>query len=583
MVAAAAALAAASCSKAFEADVPAVGEESPMTLTARIAEAGTKVDYSILGSVKQAWNDSDRLLGIDNDGLTYTFKIKEIFDNKTARFERVTDEAGCGTATTNPAKGKTLHLIYAPGHTADDFTGSPASMTLDLTSQSATAAGAPIDGENIPGIMTASGTVDIETLDLTFSNRTELVTIQNPVFDGLTSGTVTAFRVRGSTGLPLTATFAADGSFTPGSTTGTVTKACSLAIGSDGVANGTVVVAVFPEAKQDLKITAITSAGNYLTTVEGHSFAAGGWCKLLERKFTEKPYSLTGVFSVGADPRDVVQFSRGNLFAKDEDGDGNWTWGLYVEQYLFNPASMSPSDGTYRRARSTDKEIDLFNWGYGPWSTQPVGATHLEGYSSGQDFAYPSEDWGSQIGDGHTWRTMPKKDWEWMLGPNYYPTPGTNCRTSSTVNGVANARFAMATVNGVNGLMIFPDSFTVPAGVSILASSINNPGGGTNSFDLSQWDKLEDAGAAFLPFAGLRLPPSTPDVDVAWVGSFNCGTYNSSTSIDENFAVVLRFKSGGFGYSEYKNEGHSVRLVKYLYPRYDTDIIDDYGDGGLVY
>lgn len=50
-----------------------------------------------------------------------------------------------------------------------------------------------------------------------------------------------------------------------------------------------------------------------------------------------------------------------------------------------------------------DKEISLFTWGYGSWSTDPDTEEYLPGVVGGADFG-PTQDWGSRLGDGALWR-----------------------------------------------------------------------------------------------------------------------------------------------------------------------------------
>ena len=75
------------------------------------------------------------------------------------------------------------------------------------------------------------------------------------------------------------------------------------------------------------------------------------------------------------------------------------------------------------------------------------------------------------------------------------------------MNGVDNARYAKATIDGNNGVIIFPDSYTHPGGVTPPASaSINNISStySSNNYTTSDWSEMEPAGAVFLPAAGYR-------------------------------------------------------------------------------
>lgn len=80
--------------------------------------------------------------------------------------------------------------------------------------------------------------------------------------------------------------------------------------------------------------------------------------------------------------------------------------------------------------------------------------------------------------------------------------------TGSTLNGVDNARFAAANVNGINGVLIFPDEYTHPTGVALPnKNSINQNDGlkySANTYTAADMAKMEKAGVAFLPSAGIR-------------------------------------------------------------------------------
>ncbi|MBP5614163.1 MAG: hypothetical protein J6X35_08505, partial [Bacteroidales bacterium] len=149
-----------------------------------------------------------------------------------------------------------------------------------------------------------------------------------------------------------------------------------------------------------------------------------------------------------------------------------------------------------------------------------------------------------------------------------------NTRSGSTVNGVANARFVVATVNNIPGVILFPDSYTHPSGVTKpKKANINaNDGGAYSSttYTTTDWGKMEDAGAVFLPSAGIRGYDATGtnmwDID-KW------GTYWTSSEVTEDnipnlggYLVMTETTSGTVSTyvntgSWYKRGVRSVRLV----------------------
>lgn len=270
---------------------------------------------------------------------------------------------------------------------------------------------------------------------------------------------------------------------------------------------------------------------------------------------------MTLSFTINSSNKKVV-FAPGNLYAKKENS--TWKWYFYDKQYKFNSLSMPniSTSGGIRTTTTGDTEIDLFCWGYSSNSTQ---------YNDGSSNSSFNE-WGNISGlpaapYSGRWRTLTKAEWGWLLGPSSSPTPGTNCRTSSEVNGIANARYLKCKVNDgtryVYGLMIFPDTFFWPTGTD--APSLPNPSY-INDYDLtwenvpgyssSQFEALEAAGVVFLPAAGYRQGTS-----VKYVGT--SGMYWSSTYDDSSKAYYLDFLSDDLlpNNSFVRTLGLSVRLV----------------------
>ena len=294
--------------------------------------------------------------------------------------------------------------------------------------------------------------------------------------------------------------------------------------------------------------------------------------------------AINGKFSVGSNKQ--VYFSKGNLQATTDNGWDNWTFSFMEHQY-----SMVETEGQNVGADYANQNVvSLFGWGtsgyahrdtcYQPNSTNKSFYNYYA-YGDPQKSLFDESgkaDWGyNAISNGGNtensgWRTLTNKEWVWLLGPTYSnssPDPGTNCRTSSTVNDVANARFAKANLFGTTrGLIIFPDNYNHPEGVAVpigINDVTNEPTSwDVNTYTSADWAKMEAAGAVFLPAAGRR--PTIRDYDdgctVMNVG--NTGCYWSST--DSTYLV----QQVVFGYgnnfivdgSALHSEGHSVRLVK---------------------
>ena len=290
--------------------------------------------------------------------------------------------------------------------------------------------------------------------------------------------------------------------------------------------------------------------------------------KVTAKKVVPPAGALPGEFSVSATKK--VHFSKGNLYAK-KDGS-TWNWGFYDKQYKFNSLSMPQisSDGGSRIATSGDNEIDLFTWGYSAsYSSDPKTTSYITTHTTDGDNFSQTEDWGSITGlpaaPSGSWCTLSKDEWVWLLGPFSSPNPGTNCRTSSTVNTTKNARYLRCKVNDgttdVYGVIIFPDTFTWPtgAGDAPQASYINDKSLAWTSvpgYTAVQFAALEEAGVVFLPAAGYRN-----DASVSYVGCY--GYYWSSTAKSSTSAYYLSFFSSSLNPASNNNcnFGRSVRLV----------------------
>ena len=211
----------------------------------------------------------------------------------------------------------------------------------------------------------------------------------------------------------------------------------------------------------------------------------------------EKSETVQGLFSV-SDTKQVV-FASGNL------AEGGRSFVAHQWEY-----------GGY------------FGWGTGnnPGNTSTDWEDYPEFY-----------DWGDYIEGG--WRTLSKDEWRYVLSG----------RTD------ASSKVATCSVNGVNGLILLPDNWVLPAGCSFTAGF----GGGFWLFKYTstQWQQMEAAGAVFLPAAGSRLSTRVS-------GEGLRGDYWSSSPNGEDDAYCITFTGSGVpGISSWpRRDGYSVRLVQ---------------------
>ncbi len=167
--------------------------------------------------------------------------------------------------------------------------------------------------------------------------------------------------------------------------------------------------------------------------------------------------------------------------------------------------------------------------------------------SNNDDYSGDFVDWGATMGAG--WRTLTSDEWAYLL----------KTRSASTVNGTENGRYAMAKVNDVGGVILFPDTYTHPDGVAAPTgvNATDEYGWEGNSYTAADWTKMESAGCVFLPAAGCRYGS-----EMIGLGSY--GYYGSATPDGADYAYRVKFNSGSLEPANSINRclGCSVRLVQ---------------------
>ena len=258
------------------------------------------------------------------------------------------------------------------------------------------------------------------------------------------------------------------------------------------------------------------------------------------------PSAGIGVFSVSGSKK--VIFSPGNL----QYTQSTKTWSFAENQYDYigtdnvtgrSTASFDEIYGYSRNGTALADKIDLFGWS--------TASTYfgVSTSKSNSDYNGSFVDWGkNKIGNDapNTWRTLTKDEWDYLL---------YNRNSANSLRGVAQ-------VNGINGLILLPDNWINPAGVTFKSGFHGNYGvdyyAAYQTFTIDQWAKLEAAGAAFLPAAGYRIGSDVDNMQYY-------GFYWSATENNTDYAGDLRFYSlTDYMYNHNRFYGYSVRLVKDL-------------------
>ena len=231
--------------------------------------------------------------------------------------------------------------------------------------------------------------------------------------------------------------------------------------------------------------------------------------------------ALPKEFSVGPAGENCkkVRFSRGNLRYTTD-----------IESWWF-------FDKQYESGHGAD-QLSLFTWGYGDWSM----SKDTTAYESGNFI-----DWGTQVGDGNTWRTLTSEEWTYLF------TDRTD----------AADKVGFATVCGNKGIIVLPDEFEDPKTNESTSSDCEGkefvPKSSTdwdqNVYTAGEsWDKMEAAGALFLPAAGYR---GGADI-ISGSGQY----WSSSAGILSSASFMLFIDSILWpSQADSRGTGRSVRLV----------------------
>lgn len=236
-------------------------------------------------------------------------------------------------------------------------------------------------------------------------------------------------------------------------------------------------------------------------------------------------------FSVAADRK--VRFAPGNL----QYNDYLYEWRFASTQYEVIGLANSNIASMY------EGWIDLFGWGSSGWGGMDWNA--IEPYETSTDYTsyivgnswsngltgdFVAGDWGvNDIGDdaSMTWRIPTSAEWGYLL----------NTRPN------ADKLFALGIIGTQKGLIILPDTWQLPSGLTFTPSAghrLKRQGDlyqdndmiednyTDNIYTTAQWTIMEAAGAVFLPAAGRRNGTSVLNfTNNPW------GLYWTSTPTDE--------------------------------------------------
>lgn len=152
------------------------------------------------------------------------------------------------------------------------------------------------------------------------------------------------------------------------------------------------------------------------------------------------------------------------------------------------------------------------------------------------------------------WRTPKRHEMHYLL----------NTRTgASSKRGFGNIQLSDG--ENVNGLILLPDNWTLPEGCTFnFYSGNSNYRFSNNTYTIDQWELMENAGAVFLPAAGVCNTNTGVTGVVGTRGYYWSSTHdNYSVTNYYLYAWNLCFYENYMNYnnSTNRNTGSSVRLV----------------------
>ena len=237
-------------------------------------------------------------------------------------------------------------------------------------------------------------------------------------------------------------------------------------------------------------------------------------------------------FSVSATKK--VYFSSGNLQYHCKNKE--WRFAPLQYECIGNDNENISDD--------YDGYIDLFGWGTG--NNPTLASDNYRDYAT-------FTDWGTKIDGGDVWETLTKDEWSYLI----------KGRENAT------EKYGVAEVAGVCGLILLPDNWVLPTGISFNSGETSfrvfgEPNYHTkNIISSGDWQKMESAGAVFLPAAGYRMY-GTKVFEVSELGACWSSTGAEYNNVPE-VAFALSIESDDIEIANFfRISGQPVRLVRPL-------------------
>lgn len=293
--------------------------------------------------------------------------------------------------------------------------------------------------------------------------------------------------------------------------------------------------------------------GEFTVSTSGTKVSFSKGNLLLERhEYAEvtSTYSFTGLFGRTYSGEYISQKNTTEYYKfADNQYDRNEGTNPTYDKWLFEWGKSSSASTMFERWKNS-QEITSTTVHYMPPHTENCTINHIAHLSGGGDI---------------NWRCLTQPEWDYLL------TYSNQRMTYYNKNGVQqtndiNRCYALATVNNIHGMIIFPDVFYWPLDEKEADFGSNSSWSNTNNtYTLVQWRILEGAGCVFLPTTGYK----TDSDDHTNTGDQNnYGAYWSRTkNLDMPRFLLFSDQTSAFAddnQGDEINNYNAIRLVKYL-------------------
>lgn len=278
-------------------------------------------------------------------------------------------------------------------------------------------------------------------------------------------------------------------------------------------------------------------------------------------------------FTVDTYTNKKVYFSRGNLqYVKSTN-----TWQFAEHQFDI----VEKQDQNIGDDYEYQNIVTLFGWGtanqnkqdidgsyvyYQPWRTEDAAGVNPDHnlYGYGPSYGWNQPQWESlSVANGTDWGVNPILNGG-NAGGQWRSLNADELKQLLDKRANAYGLWGMGKIgNCLPGLIILPDNWTLPEGLSFIPASANTHyalGYETNRYSYLQWARMEENGAIFLPAAGFRAGTQIESVYVDgkyWTSTIS--TYKDEPNTAPYEARELDFSgTGGAGW------GPTIRSSKYV-------------------